>query len=487
MSFHPHGVPPDDPNLEIYEHAHGIDHDMASTNLAISIHRAAAAAGHPEDPDAARTAMTGPAGAAAVQATMNPYVADAIDFDEAAGQHALQALDWASQARSHADQRSRLPEEHVTLADGSSQTRGQVQVGHVQRMEAAAQRVGRGDIEHLSRAPGQGIRLIIATVLSMIELGLLIWPVTNASWTDPASVAYVAGLAVMFLLMNDQLPRHTGQAWREHREALQAARELTLVAVSRGRSGDVDGGREIAGHVDGRHVEARRRNAICWSVLLGVVLAVYAAVMFTRVLRLAGPLGSPVFSVLAAALVTAFTAGAPIVMAHRWSRGNALGDELREHGALTAESREIAQHLQDLAEEAIAASEHLTELAHEQLERASQEIHDGGRVVAVGLQKAARMLGLDSVLTPEAENLFPAERAHRARAIDTIGRTATVIAGVRRDLSEPGPFSPDGPAPDPWRHRTERRRAVPDPAHMDPSQAGPLHQPSQVNSGGYGA
>ena len=59
MVFHPHSVPPDDPNLETYEHAHAIDYDMVSTNLAISIHRAAVAAGHPGDPDAARTAMTG--------------------------------------------------------------------------------------------------------------------------------------------------------------------------------------------------------------------------------------------------------------------------------------------------------------------------------------------------------------------------------------------------------------------------------------------
>jgi hypothetical protein len=119
-------------------------------------------------------------------------------------------------------------------------------------------------------------------------------------------------------------------------------------------------------------------------------LAVYAAVMFTRVLRMAEPLGSPVFSVLAAALITAFTAGAPIVTAHRWSRGNALGDELREHGAITAYSRDIAQHLLELTEAAIVTAEHFTELAHDQLERASQRIDHGYRVVVVGLQKAAR-------------------------------------------------------------------------------------------------
>jgi hypothetical protein len=484
MSFHPHGVPPDDPSLEIYEHAHGIDHDMSSTNLGISIHRAAVAAGHPEDPQAARKAVRGPAGAAAVQATMNPYVEDAIKVDGAAAQYAAEALDRACHARSVAEQRSRLPDEHVPLADGSSQTRGQVQAGQAERMEAAAQRVGRGDTEHQADKPGLEYRLTVAAVLSVIELGLLIWPVTNASWADPASVAYVVGLAVMFLLMNDQLPAHAGRAWREYREALHAARELTSVAVSRGRAGDLDAGREIAGHVDSRHVGGRRRHAICLSALLGVVLAVYAAVMFTRVLRLAGPLGSSTFSVLAAALITAFTVGAPILLAHRWSRGNALGDELREFGAVTAESTEIAQHLQDLAEEAIATAEQLTELAHDQLERASQVIQDGSRVVAVGLQKAARMLALDSVLIPDAENLFPAERALRTRAIDTIARTVAVIADVRRDLSEPGPFAPDGPAPSPWRHRAARRQAVPNPAYLDPSQTGPLHQPTHARRPG---
>jgi hypothetical protein len=53
-------------------------------------------------------------------------------------------------------------------------------------MEAAAQPVGRGDTEHLALPPGPGIRLIVATVLPVIELGLLIWPVTDASWADPS-------------------------------------------------------------------------------------------------------------------------------------------------------------------------------------------------------------------------------------------------------------------------------------------------------------
>ena len=211
MVFHPHSVPPDDPNLETYEHAHAIDYDMVSTNLAISIHRAALAAGHPGDPDAARHGNDRQAGAAAIQATMNPFVDEAIGIDEGAGAHAGQALDWASQARTYADQRSRLPLEQVKLADGSSQTRGQVHVGHAQRMHAAAQRVGRGDTEHTMRPPGPGLRLIVAAVLSAIELGLLIWPVTDASWADAMSVAYVAGLVVLFLLMNDQLPGMPGR------------------------------------------------------------------------------------------------------------------------------------------------------------------------------------------------------------------------------------------------------------------------------------
>ncbi len=181
-------------------------------------------------------------------------------------------------------------------------------------------------------------------MLSSIELGLLIWPVTDASWNDLLSVGYVAGLAVLFLLMNDLLPRHAGRAWREYLEMRHAARELTLVAVSTGRSGDLDHGREIAGQVDGRHVREIRRRAWRWGGMLGGVLVIYAAVMFTRVLRLAEPLGSPLFSVLAASLLTAFTAGVPVVIAHRWSRGNLLGDELREHGTITAESREIAEN-----------------------------------------------------------------------------------------------------------------------------------------------
>ena len=258
---------------------------------------------------------------------------------------------------------------------------------------------------------------------------------------------------------------------------VQAARELTSVAVSRGRSGDTEGGRSIAGHVDSRNITATRRKAGTWCALLGVVLAVYAAVMFTRVLRLAEPLGSTMFSALAAALITVFTAGVPILMAYRWSRGNALGDELREHGAIIAESRNEAQHLHELTEAAIASSEHFTELAHDQLERASQTIHDGYRVIAVGLQKAARMLCHDSVMTAAPENLFPAERVLRTRAVDTLSRTAAIVAGAQKALCESDPFPADEPAPNPWHHRTAPRRATPNPAHMDPAQVGSLHQP----------
>jgi hypothetical protein len=474
---YPHGVPVDDPNLERYQHAHAIDHDMKSTNMAVSIARGAFAAGHPANADAGKKAMTGPAAAAAVQATMNPFVDDAVGCDEAAEEHSAGALRSAQDAKEHADRRRRLPEEQVTLSDGSSQTRGQVQAGLELRMEAAAQREARGDHEHLVTQPGPGARLIVGPVLALIEVFLLIWPVTNASWNDPKSVAYVVGLIVMFLLMNDQLPRLAGTAVRDYREVRDAARELTSVAITAGQAGDVSAGREVSGHVDGRRVAAAERKTIAIGLLFGLILAVYAAVMFTRVLRLAAPLGSPTFALLAAALITAFTAGAPVVMALRWSRGNALGDQIREYGAITADSRMRAEKLHDLSITAVRASGHFAELAGRRLEQASQIVSDGYRVVAVGLQKAARILDQDSVLTPSPENLFPVDRPIRTRTNDNLSRAAATIALAHKTLARPGPFEPESPAPNPWKTRTAPRRAVPDPALVDPAQLGFLHEP----------
>ncbi len=86
------------------------------------------------------------------------------------------------------------------------------------------------------------------------------------------------------------------------------------------------------------------------------------------------------------------------------------------------------------------------------------------------------MLALDSVLTPDPQNLLPGERVLGARALDTLTRAAGVIASVRQALAEPGPFAPDGPAPNPWHHRAAPRRAIPDLKHLDPSQTGALHQ-----------
>lgn len=478
MTSHPHNVPADDPDLERYERAHAIDHDMVSTNLAISIYRAARDVGHPADSDAARKAMTGPAAAAAVQATMDSYLDGALPEDEAAEQYSTQALRCGLDAVEVAESRRRLPEEHVTLSDGSSQTRGQVQAGLEQRMEAGAQREARGDFDHRDEPPGLGTRLAVSVVLSLIEVFLLIWPVTNASWNDPKSVAYVAGLVTVFLIMNDWLSRYAGMAVRSYRETREAARELTVIAITVGRAGQVGAGREIAGHVDSRRVQGQKRKAVAFCGLFATVLSVYAAVMFTRVLRLAAPLGSPTFAVLAAALITAFTASAPILMAIRWSHGNGLGDQLREYGAITADSRSRAERLHEESTVAARTSSHFDEQARLALERANQVLADGYGVVAVGLQKTARMLGLDTVLTPDPTNLFVAKRPIRDRATHNLGRARTMRAEAQTILAEQSPFHPTQPAPNPWHTRTAPRRALPDLEHVDPPQHGPLHQAS---------
>ena len=213
-----HHVPLDDPYLVRYEEAHAIDSDPQSTTMAIGIVQDAVASGHPADDGAAAKVLTGPSAAMAVQATMKPFHDRATTHDKTAEQHSLVAVEEAKAARQAAERRRDLPNEAVRLSDGSARTRGQVHAGHDTRLAAAAQRETRGDFEHHVRHPSLAARLLVVVVLALIEVFLLIWPVTDANWADPKSVAYVVGLVVLFVFMNEQLPKITGLAIREARE-----------------------------------------------------------------------------------------------------------------------------------------------------------------------------------------------------------------------------------------------------------------------------
>jgi hypothetical protein len=472
-----HHVPLDHPYLLRFEAAHQMDRNPETTLMAIGMVDDALAAGHPGDQAAAARVLAGASGAAHVQAAMQPHLAEAIRCDQAAEEHSLEAVRRAQEARQLAEQRRDLPNESVQLADGSSLTRGQAHQQHDRLREAAAQREGRGDFEHNAQPPGFVTRALVITVLSLIEVFLLIWPVTDASWADPKSVAYVVSLVVLFLFMNEQLPRLAGLAVRESREMQHAAWENTRVGMSATRD-DPDAGREIIGHVDERHVRAARGKMRLRCGVLGAVLAVYSAVMFTRVDRLAAGLGWPLpFVLLAAGLITIFTAGSVVVMAWWWSHGNGLGDQLREHGAITAESRAIAEDLAGQSRAWARDSRDATDQAHRQLDLGEQAIHRGYQTVALGLQKAARILGLDSVHTPKQENMFPAGRPIRARAAGNIDRAGDILAQTRRLLDAPPPFHPAGAAPNPFRSRSAPRQAPPNPTFVDPHQIGALHTP----------
>jgi hypothetical protein len=468
-------IPLDHPYLDRYQNAHIIDGDAVSSRLAFSIAEDAYAAGHPADPEAAPRTLAGPSGAAAVQVAMTPYVQKAVDQDQAAEQYSAGALQHAQDAREAAERRRDLPHERVQLTDGSSRTRGQVHVGHDERVHATAQRESRGDFEHNQSPPGLPARLLVVPVLALIEMFLLIWPVTDASWADIRSVAYFVGLAVMFVFMNEKLPKLAGQAIRDAREARHGARELTVVGVTASREGDTRAGRGITGHAMEWFVnEAERKMVLCCAPV-GVAIAVYAAVMATRVVRLAAPLGSPLFAWLAAALITAFTAGALIFMVRWWSRGNALGDQHREHGILLDESRALAEQLANQSRDALIAAYHAAEEAERHLKHGDQTTSDGVQYAGKVLQKAAKILGLDSVHTPRPENLLPVERPIRSRAVSTLDWVAASCVGTRELLSAPHPFPPAGPAPNPWEIRTRPRHALPNPVFIDYAQLGPLH------------
>jgi hypothetical protein len=469
-------VPLDHPYLSQFEAAHEIDHNPESTIIAIGIVDDAVAAGHPENESAAARVMTGASGAAHFQAGMQPSLAEAVMCDQAAEEHSLDAVQWAQDAHHVAEERRDLPNEAVQLSDGASLTRGQAQERHDRLLEVAAQREGRGDFEHNARPPGLVTRALIVIVLSVIEVFLLIWPVTDASWIDLQSVAYVAGLVVLFLFMNEQLPKLAGQSAREAREMTHAAWENTRVGLSAARRGDPDVGREITGHVDERHVRAAEHKKWFRCSVLGAVLSIYAAVMLTRVERLAAGLGWPLpFVLLAAGLITVFTAGSVLVMSWWWSRGNGLGDHLREHGAVTSESRAIAEDLAYRCRAHVRSSGDAADQAHRQLDLGEQAIHRGYQTVGLGLQKAAKILGQDLVPVPRAENLFPPGRPVRDRAADNIELAEAILVHTRQLLAASPPFHPAGAAPNPWQARSATRQAPANPTFVDPHQLGSLH------------
>jgi hypothetical protein len=473
-----HHVALDDPYLERFEEVHVIDRDHRSTTMAAGIVRDAVAGGHPADATAAARVLAGASAATAVQATMKPFIDEATMHDQAAEEHSTGAVQEAQNAKEAAERRRNLPNEAIRLSDGSSRTRGQVHAGHDDRLAAAAQRETRGDFEHNARPPALPVRLLVVTVLALIEVFLLIWPVTNASWAAPKSVAYVVGLVVLFVFMNEQLPRLAGLGIREAREAVHAAWELTHVGLSASRGGDPDAGREATGQVDERFVRAceRRKRIRCGA--LGVVMAIYSAVMFTRVDRLAAGLGWPVpFVLLAAGLITAFTVGGMVVLTWWWSRGNALGDQLREYGALTGQSRAIAEDLGDQSRSDARFSCEAADEARRELNLGEQAMHSGYHTVGVGLQKAAKILDQETVLTPRPGNLFVIGRPLRDRAIATIGRAETILAEVQQILTSAPPFDPASPHPNPWAARSAPRQCRANPAFVDPHQIGTLHTP----------
>ena len=178
----------------------------------------------------------------AVQATMKPFHDRATTHDKAGEQHSVAAAAAAKAAKQMAEQRRDLINEAVRLSDGTSRARGQVHAGHDARLAAAAQRETRGDLEHNAKPPSLAARLLVVVVLALIEVFLLIWPVTDANWADAKSVAFVGGLVVLFVFMNEQLPKITGLAIREaktagasyarHRRLAPWARMVALAALA---------------------------------------------------------------------------------------------------------------------------------------------------------------------------------------------------------------------------------------------------------------
>ena len=317
-------------------------------------------------------------------------------------------------------------------------------------------------------------------VLALIEVFLLIWPVTDANWADPKSVAYVGGLVVLFVFMNEQLPKITGLAIREAREAVHAARELTHVGLTASRAGDHGAGRETTGHVDERFVRAAERKRSTWCSVLGTVMAVYSAVMFTRVDAARGRAWLAAHIRAAGRRLDHRLHGRRharadlVVVTGQCPRRPARANMARSPTRAAAIAEDLAEEYRDYAR----GSEQAAAEAYSELDLGERAMHDGYHTVGVGLQKAAKILDQEKVHTPKPENLFAIGRPIRSRAQSHLDDAAAILAEASQILASAVPFDPAVVHPDPWAPRSAPRRARANPTFVDPYQLGVLHTPA---------
>jgi hypothetical protein len=161
-----------------------------------------------------------------------------------------------------------------------------------------------------------------------------------------------------------------------------------------------------------------------------------------------------------------------------WSRGNALGDQLREYGAITDQSRGIAEELVEEYRDHARGSEQAAAAAHSDLDLGERVMHDGYHTVGVGLQKAAKILDQEKVHTPRPANLFAIGRPIRNRVQGHLDDAAAILEQASQILASAVPFDPAVVHPDPWAPRSAPRQASANPAFVDPYQLGVLHTPA---------
>ncbi|MFC4943288.1 hypothetical protein [Pseudonocardia sp. GCM10023141] len=443
--------------------------DPVSVYVANTIIDSAVAAGHPDDAAVAAATLRGPGAAAAIQSALHRAdgpVDHVHALDIAALEFATSAVTHAADAYRDAATREALPRETVNMLDGAGLTRGQVAGGLHDRQRAAARNEERGNFEHRESPPVLLMRVLCAVTLSTIDFFLLLVPVTNASLSEPLSIAYVLGLLGLLILMNDTLPLMTGHAFRNHREQLHAVWDNVGPSAVKVQRKDADRGRTAAGQADLRRLRATALNRTIWSAALTVVVLVYGSLIFTRVLNLATRLGTatPLTAGLAAGLVTACTVAAPLFLTWRWSRGNRLGDQVREFGALTAESSALAEQLAQTAVDAVVEAELAIGNARSMIVIADEDGARAMSAVNVGLQLASDRLGQPDVVVPASANVFPISREARDHAEVLLERAQRQIVEIDAMLKV-DPFPANGAAPDPWsgRHCTRPGRAVPVP------------------------
>ncbi|MEU2033258.1 hypothetical protein [Nocardia amamiensis] len=345
-------------------------------------------------------------------------------------------------------QRGELADEAVDWISGRiSRAQNRDRIGLYQ--ELAAQREVGGKYEHL-HAPGAGWKgHAVAAIVAVLEIVVTL-RIFNVDLTHlhPASFFPWLAATALLALFNTCVAAYLGSCRRSARESVDAAFELhgrEAAQAHRSAIADDNGhhGRFYAGSPAGlapRTQEVREiafRRSVAFTLFF-VPLAILLMAMYWRLGKMTVPLDLGIFGWLVPAVIVG------IVGALQWtlvvepnSRGNILGDYLREAKRIDDESVTKDRQLLSDAQQAAQAGPKYVETVKGVLLEAEEEVAAALDVVHRGFQIAYVTLGVDTMGNVRPENLVrPSERQLeriRSRVQEQVDR----LVALADDLDRP--------------------------------------------------